>query len=64
MRFVQAKYKSGFLSNIHQIYDEKIIPRLQNIPGCLFAALVQSEEHPDEGISITLWDTRTPCGNL
>jgi len=59
MRFVQTKYKTGFLSNIHQIYEKKIIPRLQNVPGCLFAALVKSEEHPDEGISITLWDTRS-----
>ncbi|MBN2413107.1 antibiotic biosynthesis monooxygenase [candidate division KSB1 bacterium] len=57
LRFVQAKYKSYSLSNIHQIYDEKIIPRLQKVPGCLFAALVQNEKQPDEGISITLWDT-------
>ncbi|MFH1680756.1 MAG: antibiotic biosynthesis monooxygenase family protein, partial [Candidatus Eisenbacteria bacterium] len=32
--------------------------RLQKTPGCICAHLAASEEHPGEGISMTLWRTR------
>ena len=43
MRLVQAKFKPGSLSNIRQIYEDKIIPQLQKMPGCLCAWLVRRE---------------------
>ena len=58
MRLVQAKYKPDSLSKIRQIYNESIIPRLQTMPGCLCVCLIKSELQTDEGISLTLWDSK------
>ena len=58
MRFVYVKYPPENLSKIRDVYENMIIPRLREVDGCLFASLVISERHPDEGISFTLWDTK------
>ena len=58
MRLVQARYMPASLSIIRKIYDEKIIPELRKMKGCLFACLIRSETQPDEGISFTLWDSQ------
>jgi len=58
MRLVHARSKPDSIAIIQQVYAEKIIPRLQKMPGCLFSCLIQSDTHPDEGISLTLWDSQ------
>jgi heme-degrading monooxygenase HmoA len=58
MRFVHVKFPPENLSKIQEIYDGTIIPGLQDVQGCLFASLIISESHPDEGISFTLWDSK------
>jgi len=58
MRLVQAKYDPAALMVIRQIYKDKIIPQLQKMRGCLFACLIKSEVDPEEGLSLTLWDTQ------
>jgi len=58
MRLVHARYKPDSLPNIKKIYDEKIIPTLQKMRGCLFACLIRSDVNADEGISLTLWDSQ------
>ena len=58
MRLVQARYMPASISIIRKIYDEKIIPELKKMKGCLFACLIRSETQPDEGISFTLWDSQ------
>ena len=58
MRLVQARYMPASVSIIRKIYDEKIIPELKKMKGCLFACLIRSETQPDEGISFTLWDSQ------
>jgi heme-degrading monooxygenase HmoA len=58
MRLVHAKSKPDSIAIIQQVYAERIIPRLQKMPGCLFSCLIQSDTHPDEGISLTLWDSQ------
>jgi heme-degrading monooxygenase HmoA len=63
MRLVQAKYDPAALMIIRQIYDSKIIPQLQEMKGCLFAGLIKSELDPEEGISLTLWDTQENAEN-
>jgi heme-degrading monooxygenase HmoA len=57
MRLVQARYDPAALLVIRQVYEEKIIPQLQKMKGCLFACLIKSEVDPEEGLSLTLWDT-------
>jgi heme-degrading monooxygenase HmoA len=57
MRLVQVKVKSETADQLPLLYSEKIIPALQGIRGCLYASLIKSVSHPDESISMTLWDT-------
>ena len=57
MRLVHARFKPDTLPNIKKTYDEKIIPTLQKMRGCLFACLIRSDASDSEGISMTLWDT-------
>lgn len=58
LRLVHVKVRPEMLPFIPQAYDERIIPRLEEMSGCLYAGLVLSESHKDECISMTLWDTR------
>ena len=58
MRLVHMKVKSERLGEHHKMYDEEVIPALQNVPGCMFANLIENEHHPGECISMTLWRTR------
>ncbi len=57
MRLVQVKVKSEIADQLPVLYSEKIIPALQQTPGCLYASLIKSDGHPEESISMTLWDT-------
>jgi len=57
MRFVKVKYKPGAESAIRAVYDTAIIPRLEQIDGCLCVCAIASEKNPEEGISLTLWET-------
>ncbi len=58
MRLVKARYMPVSFSLIQKIYDEKIIPELQKMKGCLFACLIISDIEPDEAVSLTLWDSQ------
>jgi len=58
LRLVHAQAKVENYPAIASIYEKKIIPRLQETPGCICAHLAASEAHPGEGISMTLWETR------
>ncbi len=57
MRLVQAKVDPEKLRDFRLRYEGRIIPELQRIPGCLCVTLMQSEQHPDECVSMTLWET-------
>jgi heme-degrading monooxygenase HmoA len=57
MRLVQIKVKAETADQLPLLYSEKIIPTLQQIPGCLYASLIKSTQNPDEAISMTLWDS-------
>lgn len=57
MRLVHVRIKPEILSVAQKLYDERIASRLQAVPGCLYAGLILSEQHQDECISMTLWDS-------
>lgn len=59
MRLFQVKIKPENFSEFRRFYDERLIPSLQKMPGCLFASLIQSEHPKDEFISMTLWKTQS-----
>lgn len=58
MRLLQVKIKPDLLSEVRQMYDEKAMPILRAVPGCLYASLIQSVDRADECMSLTLWETR------
>lgn len=57
MRMVQVKVKPGLTSELRLHYHEQIIAALSGISGCRYAGLLQSVHHPEECISLTLWDS-------
>jgi heme-degrading monooxygenase HmoA len=57
MRLVQVKVRSEMAGQLPLLYAKTIIPALQQTPGCLYASLIKSTHHPDESISMTLWDS-------
>ena len=57
LRLVHAKFAPDSLDSIRRVYEETIIPQLQKTAGCLYVCLLRNERQPDEGISMTLWDT-------
>jgi heme-degrading monooxygenase HmoA len=43
---------------LRSFYDAVVMGELQKIDGCLFAGLLQSNKEANEGVSLTLWDSR------
>ena len=58
MRLLQIKIKPEKLPELQQVYETKVIPALQNLPGCRHASLIHGAHHTDECISLTLWDSQ------
>jgi heme-degrading monooxygenase HmoA len=54
---VQARIRSGTLRDMQAFYRNRVIPALQGTHGCRYAGLMLSVHHPDECLSLTLWDT-------
>jgi heme-degrading monooxygenase HmoA len=57
MRMVQVHAKSDSLASLPTLYSNTIIPELRKAPGCVYGGLIQGVRHPEESISMTLWDT-------
>jgi heme-degrading monooxygenase HmoA len=57
MRFVHVTVKPAAMADLSRLYEEKVIPTLHAVPGCLYASLIQGALHADECISMTLWET-------
>ncbi len=55
MRLLKVNIRKEDASGLGRLYEERIIPALQNTGGCLYACLMQSVHQPDHGISLTLW---------
>jgi heme-degrading monooxygenase HmoA len=58
LRFVHARVKREAQPVIQRLYDARILSRLQGVTGCLYGGLIMSVEHPDEVISMTIWDSQ------
>jgi heme-degrading monooxygenase HmoA len=57
MRTVHLRLDPNRLLELRQMYPAVIIAELSHTPGCLYAGLLQSVDHPDIGISLTLWNS-------
>lgn len=58
MRMVHVKLKGDALAKVEHLYNDRIIPALATVPGCRYAGLMQSAQHPDECSSLTFWDDK------
>jgi len=58
MRLVQLKADMSNLGRLKQFYEKVTIKELQDMPGCLFAGLIQSNPRSDEMLSMTLWENQ------
>ncbi len=58
MRLLNISAKSSDMEVMRSFYDAIVIGELQKIDGCLFAGLLQSNKDSNEGLSLTLWDSR------
>ncbi len=57
MRTVHLRLDPNRLLELRQMYPAVVIAELSRTPGCLYAGLLQSVEHTDLGISLTLWNS-------
>jgi heme-degrading monooxygenase HmoA len=57
MRMLQVTIRPEELPGLARLYEDRIIPALENVGGCLFACLLQSVHQLNEGMSMTLWRT-------
>jgi len=58
MRLVNLSAKSSDFETLRSFWDAVVFGELQKIDGCLFAGLLQSNKYANEGVSLTLWDSR------
>jgi heme-degrading monooxygenase HmoA len=58
VRMTFIKIKPGKMEALRSLYNEQVIPTMQKQKGVRFIHLLESLENPDEGISVTAWDTK------
>jgi len=59
MRLLHMKIDAARMPELREYYDQHVIPTLRSTVGCVFAGLIQSNEHHNECLSMTLWTTQT-----
>ena len=57
-RVAWGKVKPGSWEEYERIYREEILPASRNVKGLRFRELLRGNDDPNEGISLTLWDSR------
>ena len=63
LRMVEAVVKKDGDQSLEHLYTGKIIPSLENTPGCIFAGLLQRQDQPSHYISLTLWRMENDAQN-
>ena len=62
-RVLWGKIKMGMWDEYERYYDQKIISSTDGVKGFSGRRLLRSLENPDEGISISLWETKEDMEN-
>ncbi len=57
-RVAWGKVKPGAWEEYERIYREEILPASHDVKGLRFRELLRGTDDPNEGISLTLWDSR------
>ncbi len=63
VRMTFFKVGSGKMDKLRNVYVNDVIPAHANHKGIRFVHLFENMENPDEGISITAWDTKGDLEN-
>jgi len=58
MRLLQLDFMLEAEEMLREFYKAKVLPKLQEMPGCRFAGLIQSRVRPNSVISMTLWQSK------
>jgi heme-degrading monooxygenase HmoA len=56
-RVAWGKVKAGSWDDYERIYREEILPASRGVRGLHFRELMRGTEDPNEGISLTLWES-------
>jgi heme-degrading monooxygenase HmoA len=62
-RVLCGKVKPGMWDEYERYYNEKIVAPTQNMKGFKERRLMRSLDDPDEGISISVWETMADLEN-
>ena len=57
-RVAWGRVKPGTWDEYERLYREEILPGTQYVRGLRFRELLRGSDDPDEGISLTLWESR------
>jgi heme-degrading monooxygenase HmoA len=57
-RVAWGKVKPGTWEEYEQLYRDEILPNTRGVRGLVFRELLRGADDPDEGISLTLWQSR------
>lgn len=57
LRLVQARVKPEATGSIREMYNNAVIPVLQETPGCVSACLMHNPNRPEDVVSLTIWDS-------
>ncbi len=57
-RIFWGKLRLGKWAEYEQYYNDVVVPATANMPGFRGRQLLQSSENPDEGVSLTFWETK------
>jgi len=63
VRLVWGKLRPGTWERYEQHYHERVVPSSKGIKGLSERQLLRSTEDPDEGISLSIWDTMEDMHN-
>ena len=57
-RVAWGRVKPGTWEEYERVYREEILPATRDVKGLRFRELLRGTDDPDEGISLTLWESR------
>ncbi len=57
-RIAWGKVKPGSWEEYERVYRDEILPGSRGVQGLRFRELLRGTDDPDEGISMTLWESR------
>jgi heme-degrading monooxygenase HmoA len=57
-RVAWGKVKPGTWEEYERVYREQILPSSRDVKGLHFRELLRGVDDPNEGISLTLWESR------